>query len=470
MEEYKASRRFDVLFRRDGQGWGGPEQRGGWAMGVVSLELNELNFHYIRDYAAAGHLPNFQRLLQDAAMVETDAGEAYPELEPWIQWPTVYTGKTYREHGIFRLGDAVYRKQTQIWEYLEARGVKVGAVSPMNAANRCRAPAFFLPDPWTETPLTADAKAARLYGIIKRIVNDNASSETSTAGFARQILPLALPFLSGRSISDYFRILPTALRYKWAKAGFLDRLLTDLFVALYQQHRPGFASLFLNGGAHIQHHYTYDSAVYTGERSNPGWYSRAADTGRDPLLFIYKLYDAIVAELMALKDTHVMISTGLSQVPNERDHYQYRIVDFEGFFAKVGLQGATIQPRMSRDFLLAFPNSDAARAARPVLDAVRCAGKPLFTVEDRGETLFCQVGYFGPPEGLAHVSIDGVEGDHSEAFVLVSIENAIHQSTGYFIDTQKSRAAQATRRMPLAESFDRLCTAVLGEAAQVRAA
>lgn len=32
-------------------------------MRVMSLELNELNFHYVKAYAAKGLLPNFARLL-----------------------------------------------------------------------------------------------------------------------------------------------------------------------------------------------------------------------------------------------------------------------------------------------------------------------------------------------------------------------------------------------------------------------
>jgi hypothetical protein len=437
-------------------------------MRVMSLELNELNFHYIKAFVAKGHLPTFARLLAERDLVETDAAEVYPQLEPWIQWPTVYTGKTYAEHALFRLGDVMYNDQPQIWDYLESRGVKVGAISPMNASNRCADPAFFLPDPWTHAKIVAEPRAEKLFSLLGRIVNDNASSDTSVAGFARQILPLALPYLSSRSIAGYFKILPMALKYKWAKAAFLDRLLSDLFLSLCQKHKPGFASLFLNAGAHIQHHHTYDSAAYDGHKANPGWYSKAAETDADPLLFIYQVYDDLVAEMLALKDTHLFITTGLSQIPNERDHYQYRIVDFDGFFAKVGLEGATIRPRMSRDFLLEFASAEAAKRTLPVLDKVRCGDKPLFAVEERGETLFCQVAYFGKPDGLEQVSIDGVQGDMREAFVLVSIENAIHQAIGYHIDTRAPKGG--AQRIALTDVFDRLCTAAIAGSPPARIA
>src|SRR3546814_19319516 len=51
------------------------------------------------------------------------------------------------------------------------RGLKVAAVSPMNAANRCSNPAFFLPDPWTPTEVTADRRVAKLFDLVRQVVN-----------------------------------------------------------------------------------------------------------------------------------------------------------------------------------------------------------------------------------------------------------------------------------------------------------
>src|SRR3546814_2164058 len=118
------------------------------------------------------------------------------------------------------------RNNVQIWEYLERRGLKVAAVSPMNAANRCSNPAFFLPDPWTPTEVTADRRVAKLFDLVRQVVNANASSDLSIAKLGPQLLPLALPYLSAGSIPKYLRIIRMATQYKWAKEAFLDRLLT----------------------------------------------------------------------------------------------------------------------------------------------------------------------------------------------------------------------------------------------------
>ena len=56
----------------------------------------------------------------------------YRLLEPWVQWVTVYTGKTFNEHKVFRLGDIVNNpKLSQLFEELETKEVSVGAVSPL---------------------------------------------------------------------------------------------------------------------------------------------------------------------------------------------------------------------------------------------------------------------------------------------------------------------------------------------------
>lgn len=436
-------------------------------MSLISLEFNELNFDFLAFYVGRGRLPHFARLMDRYQLFETEAEKAYPHLEPWIQWPTVYTGKTFAEHGLFRLGDGATAPHTQIWELLEAEGCRVGAVSPMNAGNRCRDPAFFLPDPWTQTAVSADARTEELFGLIRQLVNDNASAGQSTLDLARRVLPLALPYLSPGSLPRYFAILPMALRHRWARAAFLDTLLADMFLALRRRHRPDYASLFLNAAAHIQHHHMYDSAAYQGERRNPEWYSSAAATGADPLLFIYQAYDRILGRILAENDARVMITTGLSQVPNESDLFQYRIADFSRFFGEVGLGGARVEPRMSRDFLLAFESETAARAGAERLDRITCGGKPLFRVEDRGDSLFCQVAYFGPPEGLDRIEIDGAAAACRDHFVLVSIENAIHRSTGFHLDTAEPREGDA-RRIPLAQVHERLVTAALDEAGLAR--
>src|SRR3954467_3363811 len=101
------------------------------------IELNEINFEFVRDYIKRGQLPCFARLISKHGLGTTVSETVYDHIEPWIQWVTAHTGQTLHEHGVFRLGDIADRDDIeQIWERLERRGIDVGAVSPMNASNR----------------------------------------------------------------------------------------------------------------------------------------------------------------------------------------------------------------------------------------------------------------------------------------------------------------------------------------------
>ena len=89
---------------------------------VILIELNEINFDLVDAYIASGvHLPNLMKLLTKGAL-ESSSEETYEHLEPWIQWPSVHTGKAYKEHQVFRLGDAVNYQGTHLFEDIESRG------------------------------------------------------------------------------------------------------------------------------------------------------------------------------------------------------------------------------------------------------------------------------------------------------------------------------------------------------------
>ena len=100
---------------------------------TILLGLNELNFDYIKYYANQGKLPVLKSLLEQNELIETESEQEYQLLEPWIQWVTIHTGKSFEEHKVFRLGDIVERPDlSQIFEEIEQKGLTVGAISPFN--------------------------------------------------------------------------------------------------------------------------------------------------------------------------------------------------------------------------------------------------------------------------------------------------------------------------------------------------
>ena len=428
-------------------------------MTVLLLELNEINFDHVRAFVAKGKLPTLGRLIARHGVSETTSEAAYAEWEPWIQWVTAHSGKTLAEHGVFRLGDIVGNELPQIWEVLEAQGVTVGAVSPMNATNRCANPAFFVPDPWTKTAVSGSGTMRRLHGSIAQAVNDNATSKVSAGSLASLVAGLAA-YARPANYARYVGYAAGAAKRKpWKKAIFLDQLLGDVFVRQVKAKRPGFASLFLNAGAHIQHHYLFNSGVYDGPLDNPAWYVSASE---DPILEVFELYDRIVADVIAaMPEARIILATGLHQVPHDELTFYWRLKDHAGFLRKIGVPFARVEPRMSRDFVVFAADAEQARDVEARLNDVASAdGTKLFAVDNRGDSLFVE---FIWPHDIAdefeyragNVSHRGLKAD----VAFVAIKNGEHDGIGYVIDTAKS-ADDGPERFELAELPARIAAGV----------
>lgn len=401
---------------------------------VILLELNEISFDLVRAYIGRGYLPTLERLLSRHGLTETTSEQKYEELEPWIQWVTAHTGLTLGEHGVFRLGDIIDHDLPQIWEELEALGYRTGAVSPMNAKNRMREPAFFLPDPWTRTFASAPFVIRKLHEAMVQIVNENASARASP----NSLFWLAVGTLLNarrKNYCLYARLLGRAFSRPWSRAIFLDLLLSDLFIGQVRRSRPHFASLFVNAGAHIQHHYMFSSRAYTGGRRNPEWY---LPPGEDPVLEIYAVYDRIVANLeAALPEYRLMIATGLHQEPHDQVTFYWRLRNPEQFLKRISVPYRRVEMRMSRDFVVMCDSKEmAAQAACLLSDTVGSDGTPVFEVDNRGSNLFVMLSYPFDISPEFEIVVGNTRYDKiKEEVVFVALKNGKHNGIGYFIDT-----------------------------------
>jgi hypothetical protein len=424
---------------------------------LILVELNEVNFEFVEHYTRRGELPAFAQLIGAHGYARTRSEDAYEQIEPWIQWVTVHTGKPYAEHKVFRLGDGPRAGVAQIWEQLEKKGLRVGAFSPMNAGNALAQAAFFVPDPWTRTEVDAPPLMRAAYGAVCQAVGDNADGRITPLS----ALQLAAGLLRYARVRDWPRYLGDAaagLRQHWPRAAFLDRFLADCFFSLWKRTRPDFASVFFNGAAHIQHHYLFNSAAYQGPFRNPPWY---LGDGIDPVLEIYRLYDRVLADCLALEPRpRLMLATGLHQDPVDEPVFYWRLRDHAGFLSSIGCAFSGVEPLMSRDFLVTCASREQAAATAARLASGRSAdGLPLFEVDNRGETLFVTLSY--PREikpGFA-ASFDGAAiADLAPAVVFVAIKNGHHNGIGYFLDSGV-HAAPGAEPIPLTDLWQRMVSA-----------
>lgn len=405
---------------------------------VVFLELNEINFDYIERYILLGLLPNFKKLIEVNGFSRTTSENEYLKLEPWIQWVTAHTGLTYEEHGVFRLGDIVNYSYDQIWEKLEReKKLKIGAVSPFNAKNRLKRPAFFIPDPWTSTEVSGSSVDQLLSDAVSQAVNNNAEGKITLKSKLTLIVGLLL-HARVRNYSKYISLALNARKKPWYKAMFLDLLLADVFLNKWIEHKPDFSSLFLNAGAHIQHHYMFSSQVYDGELKNPSWY---IDQNEDPLLEVFQLYDETIGQILKkAPDVRLLIATGLTQDPYPTEKFYYRLKDHKEFLSKIAVPYVKVEPRMSRDFLIHCAcKEDANKAQVRLLSLKSSDGIDMFSVDNRGRTLFVMLEY--PKEITKEFQvINGNESynDFYNDVAFVAIKNGGHNGNGFFLDSKSS--------------------------------
>jgi hypothetical protein len=400
---------------------------------LILLELNEINFDVVEKYldADAARFPALKKLLS-GFRIRTSCEKNYEELEPWIQWASVHTGKTYAEHGVFRLGDMVGSGVPQIFEQLEQAGYKVGAISAMNAENRLNRPAYFIPDPWTRTPTDRSWWSQSLGQAVSQAVNDNAQ-EYITAKSALQVVLGLLRFARTRHYRDYMSLVLASRRKPWLKALVLDLMLHDLHWSMFNSKRPHFSALFLNAGAHIQHHYFFNAEPLrkSSPNKNPAWYVRENE---DPLADVLGLYDMIVGEYFSRTDTDVVLATGLAQKPYDRVKFYYRLNTHAKFLRGLGIAFSGVVPRMTRDFLIEFENEKQALAAHNVLSGVRVLGDevPLFgEIDNRGKSLFVTLTYPREITPETQYQLGDIKAALLPEVSFVAIKNGMHQEEGF---------------------------------------
>ena len=414
---------------------------------TVLLGLNELNFEYIQEYINQGYLSNFSALFKNYGYTKTTSEKEYELLEPWIQWVSIHTGKSYDEHQVFRLGDIVNRPDLkQLWEVGEEKGLSVGGVSPFNARNNLKNPAFFVPDPWTQTVASGSKTLIRLSRAVSSAVNNNANQKLGFSSLVDLLKGMATFVPAGR-FGHYF-YLASKFKKKVAKPAILDNLLADTFIQSWKTSSPDFSSLFLNSGAHIQHHYMFNSRVYKGPQRNPSWY---CPPDEDPLLDILQEYDLIIGRLMKL-GCRLFIATGLHQNPHDENTFYWRLKDHAEFLKRIGIhQVRGVSPRMSRDFLIDCTDKAQAVDIEMKLSELHLKGddEKLFTIDNRGDSLFVELTYSKELKPGSDIMANGrsMNIDLLSFVSFIAIKNGEHDGIGYFIDTGKKYSPSSSMQV-----------------------
>tara|TARA_A100001234_G_scaffold220987_1_gene235369 strand:+ start:11153 stop:12478 length:1326 start_codon:yes stop_codon:yes gene_type:complete len=399
---------------------------------LIVIQLNEINFDLVKKYVDDNkRLPNFKKLFDSFNYSFSTSEKKYNHLEPWIQWVSANTGKSYEEHKVFRLGDITNTENLpQIFEKLESMGLKVGAISPMNAKNNLKKPVYFIPDPWTDTEPDNSDFSRRIDRMLSQTVNDNSQGKISFSSFIT-LIEMVIKSIDIKNIFYFISMVTEAVfRKKWIKPMVLDYLIHKLHIKLIKDKSPDVSFIFLNGGAHIQHHYMHNSPYIDSECINPDWYVPSSE---DPFFDMLKIYDEIIGEYVK-NNNKIILATGLTQTPFEKSQFYWRLKDHKKFLSRLGVKYIKILPRMTRDFEVFFNNKLDQEKAIKILKELRLArdNKVIFEdIEVRKRSIFVTLTY--PDEIIKsdHIKYNEKTINIYEHLTFVAIKNGMHNEKGY---------------------------------------
>jgi hypothetical protein len=359
---------------------------------VLLLELNELCPSLLDQYMAEGRIPHFRRLYETSTIYTTDAGEREPNLEPWIQWPTVHTGLPYSEHGVFRLGDGHKLRAKGVAQLLSEAGIPVGVFGSMNL-NYGTLNGYVMPDPWNSKGSASPSSLQPFHAALAHMVQESSQS----GGVSRwQLFSLGW-FLLWNGLT-----VPTALGLtrqllaevrdrgvQWRRGMVLDRIQYDVFRRLNRRHGVRFATLFCNSTAHFQHYHwrnlePEEFEAPPPESDHPSLHSAIPDG--------YCNMDRIVGRV--LRDypaATVILCTALSQQAwKDTTKCTFRPVQFHSFleFARIPPQAARVSPVMAEQFHLECDSHETATVAESRIRELAVDDQPLMIVRRDGNNLF----------------------------------------------------------------------------------
>lgn len=395
---------------------------------LIFIQLNEINFDLLRKYKNFKNFKFFNDEFLNNLKI-TSSEEEYSNLEPWIQWVSVNTGLSANEHKIFKLGDINQSDIRQIYEIVENKGYKVGAICPMNVKNNLKNSKYFIPDPWTKTKLPKNFFQKLIYSSLSEAVNDNSKNKLSLKNKII-ILTLCLYFFRGKSFLKFLKFFYKSIKLKWFRAIIFDFLLHKIHIKYLKKYNKDFSTVFFNAGAHIQHHYLHNSRILNDKiKKNPEWY---LDQKHDPILDVYSFYDEILLDYLN-NDYSILIATGLTQTPFIEKEYYYRIKNHTEFIKKLDINFKFIYPRMSRDFLISFDNHEDCSKASKILNNINIINKyKFFDFQIRDKSIFVIFCYNKKIDQKYEMKINTNKSINLyESVNFVALKNGKHDQKGY---------------------------------------
>ena len=407
-------------------------------MSKYVVQFNETNFDILKKYCQKYSLPNIERLINSESYIETESEEQYDNLEPWIQWYSFYTGLSYDQHKVYHLGDCLKNEHDNfIKNYADNNSV--GVFGAMNLPPY-EVYKIFIPDAWTESNPDISFSSRFVTSALKNIINSNAGLKIKFNDILGLLLLIGLP----KSIQDFsilYKVFKSFfLRSRAHLAAYFDYYFLRYSIKRSKKEKLDLSLVFLNGFAHIQHHYMLTSEFFNSK--NPSWY---VSDDKDYLLEALYIYDQAFKFLLDSIDENdeYFILTGLTQEPFKNPFIYWRFKNHNKVLSHFVNKEIDIIPRMTRDFEIKVHNKKSIQNVIKFLNEAKISGddkKNAFGFIDQtsSHSVFASFIYSGETKDI-DIEFQGKSISLKNELDFIAIKNAGHDQRGWLISNTKSK-------------------------------
>lgn len=288
---------------------------------LLMLELNEITWDLVDPLIHAGRLPNFERLKARGTWGTPVSVDRPPQLDPWITWTTLYTGRPQAEHNVYFLQQPPETiKARRVWEYCADAGRSVGIYGsvcswPPRSVQGFYVPDTFAPDASTYPENLSPIQTLNLtYTRSVRLPSDQ-DSVAFKLRLGTQLIRLGLDLPTAWRITRQLATEWRDSRARWKRVALQPQVNFAFFRRLYRQHRPDFATFHSNHVAHYMH--TYWQAMDP-ERFLPLETPREeVEVFGEAIEHGYVVADELVGRMLELADddTVLVVASSMGQKP-----------------------------------------------------------------------------------------------------------------------------------------------------------
>lgn len=287
---------------------------------VLLVELNENTWNLINPLMDQGKLPTFARLKREGTWAAPLSVDLPPQLDPWITWTTVYTGRPQADHNVFFLQQPPETiRARRIWEICHEAGLRVGVYGSLCTWPPQPVNGFYVPDTFAPDTTTHPANLQPIQELnitYTRSVRLPADQDTLLfkAKLGAKLLALGLSIKTVARIAQQLAQERREPKLRWQRVSLQPLVNFDFFSRLYRQHRPEFASFHTNHVAHYMHTYWKamqpDAFPQETSADEVKIYSGAIEHG-------YRAADELLKGMLSLLDgeTVLVVASSMGQQP-----------------------------------------------------------------------------------------------------------------------------------------------------------